>query len=88
MKNIELPSDVLLVDLDTNEVTLPRDIKIPLFPEPENSNLKDVFHKALGKMTPLETNSKQKETPSVYIADSDEIDVAARVAMVNYYLNN
>jgi hypothetical protein len=39
-KKITVPSDVVLVDLDTNEMTLPDGIEIPDFPEPECSNLK------------------------------------------------
>jgi hypothetical protein len=40
VKGIELPSDVVLVDLDTNELTMPPDIHIPHFPEPEATTLK------------------------------------------------
>uniref|UniRef100_A0A914E0Z3 MAP kinase-activating death domain protein n=1 Tax=Acrobeloides nanus TaxID=290746 RepID=A0A914E0Z3_9BILA len=88
-KKITVPSDVVLVDLDTNEMTLPEGIEIPDFPEPECSNLKEDFRRALGKM--MSTTSDIASTrhsgsfETSYAIDGDEIDVAARVAMIKFF---
>ncbi|KAK0397442.1 hypothetical protein QR680_002130 [Steinernema hermaphroditum] len=75
----KLPNDVILVDLDTNEVTIPDDMEIPSLPEPDQN-----FRNALGKMTSTAENERGGQRSSFetsYASDSDEIDVAARVAM-------
>ena len=86
-KKIDPPSDVIIVDLDTNEMTCGDALEeIPEFPEPELSNLKDDFRKALGKMTlqtpVVEGNDHRSSFESSYTIDGDEIDVACRVSMV------
>lgn len=44
VKNIGVPSDVVLVDLDTNEITVsPELANIPMFPKPEAAQLKVIF---------------------------------------------
>ena len=87
VKKISPPPDVILVDLDTNEMTCGEGFEnLPDFPEPELSNLKNDFRKALGKMTALpptlQTDNHRGSFESSYTIDGDEIDVAARVAMV------
>ncbi|TMS37002.1 hypothetical protein L596_004034 [Steinernema carpocapsae] len=84
----KLPNDVILVDLDTNEVTIPEGLEIPPLPEPDTSILKQNFRNALGKMTSVadrEENGRQGSFEASYVSDSDEIDVAARVAMIQFF---
>ncbi|KAK0397445.1 hypothetical protein QR680_002130 [Steinernema hermaphroditum] len=84
----KLPNDVILVDLDTNEVTIPDDMEIPSLPEPDVSILKQNFRNALGKMTSTAENERGGQRSSFetsYASDSDEIDVAARVAMIQFF---
>jgi len=89
-KKIDSPPDVIIVDLDTNEMTCGDGLEeIPEFPEPELSNLKDDFRKALGKMTlqtpMVEGNGHRSSFESSYTIDGDEIDVACRVSMIKFF---
>lgn len=90
VKKIESPSDVVLVDLDTNEMTCGESLdQIPEFPEPQLSTLKDDFRRALGKMTMqapnIEGNGHRGSFESSYTIDGDEIDVACRVSMIKFF---
>uniref|UniRef100_A0AAF5I3S8 MAP kinase-activating death domain protein n=1 Tax=Strongyloides stercoralis TaxID=6248 RepID=A0AAF5I3S8_STRER len=80
-KNIEVPNDVILVDLDTNEINIPEDMEIPEFPQPERDKLKYDFEVALGKVS----NAYNNEKRLLGELDEDEIDIAVRVAMINFY---
>uniref|UniRef100_A0A0N5CCS5 MAP kinase-activating death domain protein n=1 Tax=Strongyloides papillosus TaxID=174720 RepID=A0A0N5CCS5_STREA len=82
-KNIEVPNDVILVDLDTNEINIPEDMEIPEFPQPERDKLKYDLEVALGKAA----NRFQKNGDRKLIGelDEDEIDIGVRVAMINFY---
>ncbi|KAI1725545.1 DENN (AEX-3) domain-containing protein [Ditylenchus destructor] len=90
-KSIDIPTDVIFVDLDTNEVIFPQDMSIPFFPEPEATHLKEDFRRALGKMgsvNALESTAADEPTaqfPHGHAVDGDEIDVAVRVAMIRFY---
>ncbi|CAD5214298.1 unnamed protein product [Bursaphelenchus okinawaensis] len=84
-KGIKLPEDVILVDLDTNEVTIPDDLSVPDLPEPERSNLKQDFLVALGKTTSEFSENKNGSFEASYQNDPDEIDVACRIAMINFF---
>uniref|UniRef100_A0A158R4P6 MAP kinase-activating death domain protein n=1 Tax=Syphacia muris TaxID=451379 RepID=A0A158R4P6_9BILA len=69
-KNIAaVPSDVIVADLDRNVVEIPKGLEIPDVPEPEFSIL-----------TVYETNKE-----SSWIIDSDVVDVAIRVAIVQFF---
>uniref|UniRef100_A0A914WGL6 MAP kinase-activating death domain protein n=1 Tax=Plectus sambesii TaxID=2011161 RepID=A0A914WGL6_9BILA len=46
-----LPSDVVLVDLDSNRVLIPEGIRYPGLPEPDTTNLKNHFRQALANMS-------------------------------------
>uniref|UniRef100_A0A1I7Z584 MAP kinase-activating death domain protein n=1 Tax=Steinernema glaseri TaxID=37863 RepID=A0A1I7Z584_9BILA len=85
----KLPNDVILVDLDTNEVTFPDGMEIPALPEPDSSVLKQNFRNALGRTTSValqnELGGQRGNLDASYIPDSDEIDVAARVAMIQFF---
>lgn len=86
-KGVKLPDDVILVDLDTNEVTIPEMLQslIPELPEPECSNLKENFMRAMGKTVSsadITTNRSSGSFETSYKMDPDEIDVAVRIAMV------
>uniref|UniRef100_A0AC34Q660 MAP kinase-activating death domain protein n=1 Tax=Panagrolaimus sp. JU765 TaxID=591449 RepID=A0AC34Q660_9BILA len=90
VKKIDAPSDVVLVDLDTNEMTCGDSLdQIPQFPEPQLSTLKDDFRRALGKMTMqapnIEGNGHRGSFESSYTIDGDEIDVACRVSMIKFF---
>ncbi|CAD5219985.1 unnamed protein product [Bursaphelenchus xylophilus] len=87
-KGIKLPDDVMLVDLDTNEVTIPPGLEISELPEPERSNLKQDFLAALGKtVSTAELNESHTNGSfeASYQMDPDEIDVACRIAMINFF---
>ncbi|KAL3072106.1 hypothetical protein niasHS_016281 [Heterodera schachtii] len=85
-KGIQVPSDVLLVDLDTNEICPPTDptIRIPKMPQPEANNLKAEFFRALGRQA-VEHKSIDSEQQQPLNIDGDQIDVACRVAMIHFY---
>uniref|UniRef100_A0A915DNJ7 MAP kinase-activating death domain protein n=1 Tax=Ditylenchus dipsaci TaxID=166011 RepID=A0A915DNJ7_9BILA len=91
VKCIDIPTDVVFVDLDTNEVIFPQGMDIHMFPEPEASDLKDAFRRALGKMSSTntldnsDTVSRSSGYESGHAVDGDEIDVAVRVAMVRFF---
>ncbi|KAI3421210.1 hypothetical protein GPALN_014838 [Globodera pallida] len=81
-KGIQVPSDVLLVDLDTNEICPPTDptVHIPQMPQPEANNLKEEFLRALGRQKCDNTGAEGPLN-----IDGDKIDVACRVAMIHFY---
>ncbi|KAI6187935.1 MAP kinase-activating death domain-containing protein [Aphelenchoides besseyi] len=83
-KGIALPSDVILVDLDTNEITIPSDMDIPAFPEPEATNLREDLLGALGKCPRSNVDRPEKQTSGLNL-DVDQIDVAVRIAMVRFF---
>jgi hypothetical protein len=78
-KGISLPSDVILVDLDTNELTIPDELELPPLPEYEAAVLHDEFMRALGKME----YTNEEETNNV-VLDTDQIDIAVRIAMIHF----
>ena len=87
-KGIGLPSDVLLVDLDTNELTIPDDMDIPKMPDHEASLLHDELMRALGKtqlISTVEDDGQQAGFETNVVLDTDEIDVAVRVAMIHFF---
>uniref|UniRef100_A0A0N4Z317 MAP kinase-activating death domain protein n=1 Tax=Parastrongyloides trichosuri TaxID=131310 RepID=A0A0N4Z317_PARTI len=85
-KNIEVPNDVIVVDLDTNVMNIPEDMEIPEFPQPEKDKLKYDFEVALGKAANIYNNGlKNEECKNIQELDEDEIDIAVRVAMINFY---
>uniref|UniRef100_A0A914HJY1 MAP kinase-activating death domain protein n=1 Tax=Globodera rostochiensis TaxID=31243 RepID=A0A914HJY1_GLORO len=81
-KGIQVPSDVLLVDLDTNEICPPTDptVHVPQMPQPEANNLKEEFLRALGRQKCENTGAEGPIN-----IDGDKIDVACRVAMIHFY---
>ncbi|CAB3400657.1 unnamed protein product [Caenorhabditis bovis] len=80
----ELPSDVILVDLDSNCLQVPDELYIPDLPEPDASQLKAKIKSALNSMTSVASeNSSSRE--AAYIMDIDAVDVACRVAMVQFF---
>uniref|UniRef100_A0A915M8L6 MAP kinase-activating death domain protein n=1 Tax=Meloidogyne javanica TaxID=6303 RepID=A0A915M8L6_MELJA len=85
-KGIQIPSDVLLADLDTNRLIMPSDqsVRIPQFPEYEASILREEFLRAMGKH-PTEGHELLENGIVNSTIDGDEIDVKCRVAMIHFY---
>ncbi|KXJ17582.1 MAP kinase-activating death domain protein [Exaiptasia diaphana] len=101
-----LPSDVWVVDLDSNKLTVPLSAdELPDLPEESGplliSQLKTALQalsmppqtiSSLANATPhdrLPGQPKDKESEMiVYGNDVDAVDVAVRVAMVNFFLSN
>uniref|UniRef100_A0A1I7U7I1 MAP kinase-activating death domain protein n=1 Tax=Caenorhabditis tropicalis TaxID=1561998 RepID=A0A1I7U7I1_9PELO len=81
----ELPSDVILVDLDTNCLQVPDDLYIPELPEPDVSELKDRLRDAINKMTTMTVDNETSVTDADFGIDIDSVDVACRVAMVQFF---
>uniref|UniRef100_A0A915MYC5 UDENN domain-containing protein n=1 Tax=Meloidogyne javanica TaxID=6303 RepID=A0A915MYC5_MELJA len=85
-KGIQIPSDVLLADLDTNRLIMPSDqsVRIPQFPEYEAAILREEFLRAMGKH-PTEGHELLENGIVNSTIDGDEIDVKCRVAMIHFY---
>ncbi|VDO55739.1 unnamed protein product, partial [Haemonchus placei] len=78
----ELPSDVILVDLDSTHVIIPEDVSIPNLPEPDATILKNNLNMAINKMgtTPLE-----EHVGGYFDVDADMVDILCRVAMIKFF---
>ncbi|EPB80004.1 DENN domain protein [Ancylostoma ceylanicum] len=81
----EVPSDVILVDLDTNHITVPDDLFIPNLPEPDVSTLKNSLHSALNRMSMTLRDERRGSIEACYAVDADIVDVSCRVAMVKFF---
>ncbi|CAI2355571.1 unnamed protein product [Caenorhabditis sp. 36 PRJEB53466] len=81
----ELPPDVILVDLDTNSLQVPDDLYIPDLPEPDVSQLKEKIKNAINKMTTMTIDNEISFTDADLGIDIDSVDVACRVAMVQFF---
>ncbi|CCD62711.1 MAP kinase-activating death domain protein [Caenorhabditis elegans] len=81
----ELPSDVILVDLDTNCLQVPDDLYIPDLPEPDATHLKERLKNAINKMTTMTVDNETSVTDADFGIDIDSVDVACRVAMVQFF---
>ena len=82
-----MPNDVWLVDLDANRIIKPEAAEeVPALPEPENTVLTNQLKAALQIMSNTGANSRQTggNQPS-FENDVDCVDIAARVAMVNFF---
>ncbi|MCP9265477.1 MAP kinase-activating death domain protein [Dirofilaria immitis] len=87
-KAIDIPNDVIVVDLDTNELLIPDDINIPDMPEPDCTELKNSLRKSLDKLLPNipKTDLENDETiENDYTIDSDIVDIDVRVAMIRFF---
>ncbi|CAI4223935.1 unnamed protein product [Auanema sp. JU1783] len=84
-KKITLPSDIVLVDLDSCQVVVPDDICIPALPEPEASTLKRVMGDALEKRYTINQAPRQPLHDPEYSLISDTTDVVFRVSMVKFF---
>uniref|UniRef100_A0A1I8BUI1 MAP kinase-activating death domain protein n=1 Tax=Meloidogyne hapla TaxID=6305 RepID=A0A1I8BUI1_MELHA len=86
-KGIQIPSDVLLADLDTNQLIMPSDqsVRIPQFPEYEASILREEFLRAMGKHPHTSEGNELLENGANSTIDGDEVDVKCRVAMIHFY---
>lgn len=83
-----MPSDVILVDLDTNELQIPNDLEIPPLPEHEYAILHDELMRALGKtqyVTLNDDGTQPTDFEANVVLDTDEIDVAVRIAMIHFF---
>lgn len=80
-KNFRLPNDVWLVDLDCNRIVKPEAAdEIPPLPEPEHTILSNQLKAALQIMSSNTGASGNRQDNDV-----DCVDVATRVAMVNFF---
>uniref|UniRef100_A0A915PNB8 MAP kinase-activating death domain protein n=1 Tax=Setaria digitata TaxID=48799 RepID=A0A915PNB8_9BILA len=87
-KAIDIPSDVIVVDLDTNQLLIPDEISIPDMPEPDCTELKDSLRESLGKLllnVPEMESENNDNIASNYTLDSDVVDIAVRVAMIRFF---
>ncbi|KAK6034868.1 hypothetical protein COOONC_27625 [Cooperia oncophora] len=78
----EIPSDLILVDLDTNHITVPEDVFIPNLPEPDATILKNSLNAAINKMSTTLDEEHAGRTDTCCTVDSDMVDISCRVAMV------
>ncbi|THD22209.1 putative Map-kinase activating death domain protein [Fasciola hepatica] len=96
-KGFLIPSDVWLVDLDTNRMMGSKNIE-PITPMPplEGKELVEHLEQALSRMHSAQTTNANSETPAVggmepekiiheASDDVDVVDVATRVAMVQFF---
>ncbi|VDO68256.1 unnamed protein product, partial [Onchocerca flexuosa] len=87
-KAIDIPSDVVVVDLDTNQLLIPDDVNIPDMPEPDCTELKNSLRESLDKLL-LNTSKIEPENDETvetdYTMDSDAVDIAVRVAMIRFF---
>ncbi|WKY14190.1 hypothetical protein Q1695_000048 [Nippostrongylus brasiliensis] len=81
----EIPNDVILVDLDTNHVTVPDDLFIPTLPEPDATMLKSSLHIAINKMSMSFNDSHRGSVDAGYAVDTDIVDISCRVAMIKFF---
>ncbi|VDK89012.1 unnamed protein product [Litomosoides sigmodontis] len=87
-KAIDIPNDVIVVDLDMNQLLIPDDISIPDMPEPDCSELKNNLRKSLDKLLlnipeiELDNNETVKMDCTL---DSDIADIGVRVAMIRFF---
>ncbi|XP_022664675.1 MAP kinase-activating death domain protein-like isoform X3 [Varroa destructor] len=77
-KQLLLPNDVWLVDLDTCTITRPSGCEpIPPLPYPEGALLSEYFSQLLGSM--------KVQSSSPVVLDADTVDVAIRVSLVKFF---
>ncbi|VDO98239.1 unnamed protein product [Heligmosomoides polygyrus] len=81
----DIPNDVILVDLDTNHVTVPDDLFIPTLPEPDVTTLKNSLHVAINKMSMSLNEGHRGSIDACYTVDADTVDVSCRVAMIKFF---
>uniref|UniRef100_A0A915K3N1 MAP kinase-activating death domain protein n=1 Tax=Romanomermis culicivorax TaxID=13658 RepID=A0A915K3N1_ROMCU len=89
----QMPSDIVIVDLDSDRVSLPSGTPFPEIPEPEYRMLKNHFQQALTTMNNqttrnLDINRKLSNNgiiADVNFNDTDAADVATRIAMVKFF---
>ncbi|CAD6188935.1 unnamed protein product [Caenorhabditis auriculariae] len=81
----EVPSDVILVDLDTNHVNVPDELYIPDMPEPDVTELKTNLRAALNRMSVNLNETRRGSVEASYAIDIDSVDVACRVSMVKFF---
>uniref|UniRef100_A0A183DAC4 MAP kinase-activating death domain protein n=1 Tax=Gongylonema pulchrum TaxID=637853 RepID=A0A183DAC4_9BILA len=87
-KAIDIPSDVIVVDLDTNQLLIPEGTTIPDIPEPDCTELKNSLRRSLGKLllnAPEREQDNDENIASTYTLDSDVVDIAVRVAMIRFF---
>lgn len=82
-----MPNDVWLVDLDANRVIKPEVAEeLPPLPEPECSCLTNQLKAALQIMSNTGASGRQPgSSQQTFENDVDCVDIAARVAMVNFF---
>ncbi|CAJ0563972.1 unnamed protein product, partial [Mesorhabditis spiculigera] len=81
----EIPSDIIVVDLDSCQVHIPEELSLPELPEPDASQLKMNIRNALNKMSTNLVEERRGSIEANYTNDADEVDVACRVSMVKFY---
>ena len=90
-KNFRLPNDVWLIDLDANRVIKPEVAdELPPLPEPENTILTNQLKAALQIMSNTSSTNSSRQGANqtqqhIFENDVDCVDIAARVAMVNFF---
>ncbi|KFD69141.1 hypothetical protein M514_02980, partial [Trichuris suis] len=77
-----LPTDIVLVDLDSSKVTMPMGTSIPSVPEADRNNLLAEFSEALKLMTPTDASGQPEES---YDKDPDLTDLRLRISMVRFF---
>ncbi|KJH48733.1 DENN domain protein [Dictyocaulus viviparus] len=81
----EVPNDVILVDLDSNQITVLDDLFIPNMPEPDVTILKNSLSAALNTMSMRVDDERRGSLEACYAVDTDIVDVSCRVAMVKFF---
>ncbi|VDM95490.1 unnamed protein product [Thelazia callipaeda] len=87
-KAIDIPDDVIIVDLDTNRLIIPDEINILDMPEPDCTELKNSLRQSLNKLlTIMPQVEADNEGNSIqnFTVDSDVVDIAIRVAMIRFF---
>uniref|UniRef100_A0A5S6Q1S7 MAP kinase-activating death domain protein n=1 Tax=Trichuris muris TaxID=70415 RepID=A0A5S6Q1S7_TRIMR len=83
-----LPTDIVLVDLDSSKVTMPSGTSVPSVPEADWNNLLARFSEALKLMTPNGEETDQAENSSFDgndDKDPDLTDLRIRISMVRFF---
>ncbi|CAJ0938342.1 unnamed protein product, partial [Mesorhabditis belari] len=81
----EIPSDIIVVDLDACQVHVPEELTLPELPEPDVGDLKMNVRMALNRMNTNLVDERRGSVEANYSTDADEVDVACRVAMIKFY---
>ncbi|EJD73703.1 MAP kinase-activating death domain-containing protein [Loa loa] len=87
-KAIDIPNDIIVVDLDTNQLLIPDDINIPDMPEPDCTELKNSLRKSLDQLLlniPGMESGNDETVETDYTLDSDVVDISVRVAMIRFF---